>query len=62
MESPPQWRECDRLFYCRVNVAKALIAGFVRLCACPTLRHGFLIGDAAVVLLRLSATNWQFVN
>ena len=26
MEKPPQWLECDRFIYCRVNVAKALIA------------------------------------
>ena len=30
----PQWRECDRFIYCRVNVAKALIAD-----ARQTLRH-----------------------
>jgi len=26
MEKPPQWLECDGFIYCRVNVAKALIA------------------------------------
>lgn len=26
METPPQWLECDGFIYCRVNVAKALIA------------------------------------
>src|SRR5262249_57411073 len=33
MEAPPQWRECDRRIYCRVNVAKPLIAGLAGLAA-----------------------------
>src|SRR5262249_28332180 len=33
MEAPPQWRECDRHIYCRVNVAKPLIAGLAGLAA-----------------------------
>ena len=36
MEAPPRWRECDRFIYCRVNVAKALIAGFPRFNGCSS--------------------------
>jgi hypothetical protein len=39
MEAPPQWRECDGFIYCRVNVAKMLIARLMRTFAMTRAKH-----------------------
>jgi hypothetical protein len=53
MEAPPQWRECDRLIYCRFNLAKALTAGFARLEARRARNNGCLTSEAAQPLPRV---------
>jgi hypothetical protein len=50
MEAPPQWRECDRFIYCRLNLAKALTAGFAGLQAGPGRNFGCLAGEPTKLL------------
>jgi len=62
MEAPPQWRECDRFIYCRLNLAKVLTEGFAGLQARCARNNGCLADEPTKLLPRVTVADSEFVN